>query len=96
MKALAEWLPSVGATPIPVAAGSPWKNGYIESFYSRLCDEFLERNEFESIADARAKAAWFRREYNRVRPHSSLGYATPREFSAACDQKKGDKNIDNS
>jgi putative transposase len=87
--ALVDWLPGVGAKSIPVAAGSPWENGYIESFHSRLCDEFLERNEFESVADARAKAAWYRREYNTVRPHSSLGYATPREFSVACDQKGG-------
>ena len=87
--ALTGWLKGAGTEPIPVAAGWPWENGYIESFYSRLRDEFLEREEFESVADARAKRAWFRREYNTVRPHSSLGYATPREFSAAC-ARKGD------
>ncbi len=86
-EALVNWLPGMGAEPIPVAAGSPWENGYIESFHSRLRDEFLERVEFEDVADARAKAFWYRREYNAVRPHSSLGYATPKEFSAACDQK---------
>jgi len=84
-EALANWLPGVGTEPIPVAAGSPWENGYIESFHSRLRDEFLERVEFEDVEDAREKAAWYRREYNAVRPHSSLGYATPKEFSAACD-----------
>jgi putative transposase len=89
--ALVDWLPGVGAKSIPVAAGSPWENGYIESFHSRLRDEFLEREEFESVADARAKASWYRREYNTVRPHSSLGYATPKEFSAACDRKAGSK-----
>ena len=83
--ALANWLPGVGTKPIPVAAGSPWENGYIESFHSRLRDEFLVRVEFEDVEDAREKAAWYRREYNAVRPHSSLGYATPKEFSAACD-----------
>lgn len=86
--ALTDWLPGVGAKPIPVAAGSPWENGYIESFHSRLRDEFLERIEFESVADARAKASWHRREYNTIRPHSSLGYATPKEFSAGCDEKR--------
>jgi putative transposase len=86
-EALVNWLPGVGAEPIPVAAGSPWENGYIESFHSRLRDEFLERVEFEDVADARAKAFWYRREYNAVRPHSSLSYATPKEFSAACDKK---------
>jgi transposase InsO family protein len=83
-EALVGWLKGAGAESIPVAAGSPWENGYIESFHSRLRDEFLEREEFESVADARAKGSWLRREYNVVRPHSSLGYATPKEFSAAC------------
>jgi transposase InsO family protein len=53
-----------------------------------LRDEFLERIEFESVADARAKASWFRREYNTIRPQSSLGYATPKAFSAACAEKR--------
>jgi putative transposase len=86
--ALVEWLPGVGAKPIPVAPGSPWENGYIESFHSRARDEFFEREEFESVADARAKGSWYRREYNTVRPHSSLGYMTPREFSATCNRKE--------
>jgi putative transposase len=91
--ALTNWLPGVGAKSIPVAAASPWENGYIESFHSRLRDEFLERVEFDTVADARAKAAWFRREYNTVRPHSSLGYATPKEYSAACDEEKKSRKI---
>jgi putative transposase len=85
--ALVGWLKRAGSESIPVAAGRPWENGYIESFHSRLRDEFLEREEFESVADAREKGSWYRREYNTVRPHSSLGYATPKEFSAACDRK---------
>ena len=88
-KALADWLPSIGTEPIPVAPGSPWQNGFVESFHGRLRDEFLERHEFESVADARAKASWFRREYNRVRPHSSLGYATPSEYAAKCESEPG-------
>jgi putative transposase len=88
---LLNWLPSVGAEPLPVAAGSPWENGYIESFHSRLRDEFLERVEFEDVEDARTKASWYRREYNAVRPHSSLDYATPKAFSAACDRKGTDQ-----
>ena len=90
-EALTGWLKGEGSVPIPVAAGRPWENGYIESFHSRLRDEFLERTEFESAADARAKGSWYRREYNAVRPHSSLGYLTPNEFSAACDRKRGGK-----
>jgi putative transposase len=84
--ALAGWLPQTGATAIPVAPASPWENGFIESFHSRLRDEFLDREEFESVADARAKATWWRREYNRIRPHSSLRYTTPTQFSAECDR----------
>jgi transposase InsO family protein len=87
-EALTGWLKQKGAQPTPVAAGRPWENGFIESFHSRLRDEFLERIEFESAADARAQASWFRREYNRIRPHSSLNYQTPKEFSAACDGRK--------
>jgi putative transposase len=91
--ALVDWLPGMGAKSIPVAAASPWENGYIESFHSRLRDEFLERVEFETVADAREKGSWYRREYNAVRPHSSLDYATPKEFSDACDKKKGRERI---
>jgi putative transposase len=92
-EALVGWLPGTGADPIPVAPGRPWENGYIESFHSRLRDEFLERVEFEDVADARAKGFWYRREYNAVRPHSSLHYATPNEFSAACDRKENSKRV---
>ncbi len=84
--ALADWLPQVGTRPIPVAPASPWENGFIESFHSRLRDEFLECQEFESALDARCRARWWRREYNTIRPHSSLDYKTPQEFSAECDQ----------
>jgi transposase InsO family protein len=84
--ALREWLPQQGTEPLPVAPGSPWENGFCESFNSRFRDEFLEVEEFEDIADAREKGRWFRREYNRVRPHSALGYQTPKEFSEECDR----------
>jgi len=76
----------VAAKSIPIAAASPWESGYIESFDSRLRDEFLESVEFEGVKDAQAKGSWFRREYNAVRLRSSLEHATPREFSAACDE----------
>ena len=84
-KVLTGWLPQTGTRSIPVAPGRPWENGFIESFHSRLRDEFLEIEEFESVTDAHGKAAWWRREYNRIRPHSSLSYKTPREFSIECD-----------
>jgi putative transposase len=84
-EALTGWLPGKGAEPIPVAPGSPWENGVGESFNSRFRDEFLEREEFEDDGDAKEKGGWFKREYNTVRPHSSLGYKTPRQFSDECD-----------
>jgi putative transposase len=84
--ALRGWLPTAGAQAIPVAPASPWENGYIEAFHSRLRDEFLEREEFETVAEAKARGAWWRREYNTIRPHSSLGYKTPKEFSDECDR----------
>jgi transposase InsO family protein len=90
--ALTGWLPQVGTKAIPVAPASPWENGFIESFNSRVRDEFLEREEFESVSDAKSKAAWWRREYNRIRPHGSLSYQTPEEFSAACTCGIGEKS----
>lgn len=85
-EALRDWLPGKGTQAIPVAPGSPWENGFIESFHSRLRDEFLEAEEFESVADAREKKEWFRREYNTIRPHGSLAYKTPKQFSDECDR----------
>ena len=84
-EALMGWLPEKGTEPIPVAPGSPWENGVSESFNSRFRDEFLEREEFEDDKDAREKGEWFKREYNTARPHSSLDYKTPRQFSDECD-----------
>ena len=80
--ALAEWLKSKGVELRAVAPGSPWENGFVESFHSRLRDEFLDRTVFENVADAKAQAEAFKREFNTVRPHSGLGYQTPREFAA--------------
>ncbi len=92
---LTGWLPQVGTKAIPVAPASPWENGFIESFHSRMRDEFLEREEFESVSDAKGKASWWRREYNRVRPHGSLSYKTPAEFSAECDRGIGETSHKN-
>ena len=65
-------------------AGSPWQNGYAESFHSKVRDEFLNREDFESEPQARALGALWKEEYNTERPHSSLGYKTPAAFSATC------------
>ena len=73
-----------GVETLYVEPGSPWENGYAESFHSRLRDELMNVEEFTNLAEAR----WFARrrlhEYNHQRPHSSLGYQTPAEFAAGC------------
>jgi transposase InsO family protein len=73
-----------GLTMLYIEPGAPWENGFAESFFSRLRDELLNVEEFMNIAEAR----WFARrrlhEHNHERPHSSLGYQTPSQFSAAC------------
>lgn len=83
--ALAEWLPTIGTELMAVAPASPWQNGYVESFHGKLRDEFLNLSAFADVADAKAQAAWFKREYNTVRPHSGLGYRTPKAYAATCD-----------
>jgi putative transposase len=78
------WLEDTGSGTLPVAPGSPWQNGYAESFHSKVRDEFLNREEFESEPQAKALGALWKEEYNSERPHSSLGYQTPAEFAATC------------
>ena len=80
------WLEDTGSGTWPVAPGSPWQNGYAESFHSKVRDEFLNREEFESEPQARALGALWKEEYNTERPHSSLGYQTPAEFAATCER----------
>jgi transposase InsO family protein len=80
------WLEDTGSGTLPVAPGSPWQNGYAESFHSKVRDEFLNREEFESEPQAGALGALWKEESNTERPHSSLGYQTPAEFAATCER----------
>lgn len=57
--------------------GSPWQNGFVESFHSTLRRDHLDVEVFHNLADAQIKSAVYRRYYNEVRPHSSLGYRPP-------------------
>jgi putative transposase len=66
-----------------IAPGKPQQNGFSESFNGRLRDGLLNETLFRSLADARAKLDAWRRDYNEVRPHSSLGYLTPAEYASA-------------
>jgi putative transposase len=83
-KAIRRWLSLAGVETLYVEPGSPWENGYAESFHSRLRDELTNREEFTNLAEARHLADAWRLEYNHRRPHSSLGYQTPAEFAAGC------------
>ena len=79
---LRQWLASMGSSTLFIEPGSPWQNAYIESFNGKLSDELLNLEEFTSLAEARHLAETWRKEYNQIRPHSSLGYRTPAEFAA--------------
>jgi transposase InsO family protein len=83
-----EWLAQERIGTLYIEPGSPWENAYSESFNSRLRDEFLDREAFDTVPEAKVLAAAYRREYNERRPHSALGYRTPVEFAAACRREK--------
>ena len=76
-KAIRKWLDSVGVRTLFIEPGSPWENGYIESFIGKLRDELLNREIFTTLLEARVLIENWRREYNHIRPHSSLGYKSP-------------------
>lgn len=83
-KAVQRWLDQVNVEALYIEPGSPWQNGYAESFHSRFRDECLAIEEFESLAAARKLTAMWKEDYNHVRPHSSLGYVAPAEFATLC------------
>ncbi|MBT3554229.1 MAG: IS3 family transposase [Chloroflexi bacterium] len=71
------WLAKVGVKTLFIEPGSPWENGYNESFNGKLRDELLNREIFYSLKEVQILTEQWRREYNTIRPHSSLGYRTP-------------------
>ena len=75
--AVREWIAAVGARTAYIEPGSPWENGYIESFNARLRDELLNGEIFYSLAEAKVVIESWRRHFNAVRPHGSLGYRAP-------------------
>ena len=78
---LVAWLRDQGVEPLFIEPGSPWENGYVESFNGKLRDECLNEELFFSRAEAQVIVDWFRVVYNQERPHSSLGFKTPAEFA---------------
>jgi transposase InsO family protein len=76
-KAVKAWVGTLGARTAYIEPGSPWENGYIESFNGKLRDELLAGEVFNTVAEARVLIEQWRRHYNTVRPHSALGYRPP-------------------
>ena len=72
-----EWLGKVGAETLYIEPESPWENGYGESFNGKLRDELLDREVFYTLLEVRVLTEQYRQTYNRIRPHSSLGYRPP-------------------
>ena len=85
--AVQAWIAAVGAKTAYIAPGSPWENGFVESFNGRMRDELLNETLFLSMTHARVEIAAWVEDYNRERPHSSLGYATPAAFAAELDKQ---------
>lgn len=75
--ALRDWLGHLGVKTLYIEPGSPWENGYCESFNSKLRDELLAREIFYDLREAKVLIETWRRYYNTARPHSSLGYRPP-------------------
>ena len=76
-KIVRHWLAQVGAKTLYIEPGSPWENGYCESFNGKLRDELLNGEIFYSLKEAKAVIGQWRSHYNTARPHSSLGYRPP-------------------
>jgi transposase InsO family protein len=76
-QAVQDWITAVGAKTAYITPGSPWENGYIESFNARFRDELLDGEIFYSLKEAQIIIESWRRHYNTIRPHGSIGYRPP-------------------
>ena len=76
-KAVRKWLKDLEVTTLFIEPGSPWENGYIESFNGKLRDELLDREIFNTLTEAMVLIEEWCTEYNQVRPHSALNYRPP-------------------
>ncbi len=81
--AIRDYLGVAGVDTLYIEPGSPWQNGYAESFHSRVRDELLNTELFTGLRDAKVLAASWKNEYNHRRPHSSLGYQPPASYAAS-------------
>ena len=76
-KTVRKWLSRLGVKTLFIERGSPWENGYIESFNGKLRDELLNREIFTTLEEAKVLIEQWRKEYNQVRPHSAKNYQPP-------------------
>ena len=76
-KGIRRWLSRLGVKTLFIERGSPWENGYIESFNGKLRDELLNREIFSTLGEAKVLIEQWRREYNQIRPHSAKNYRPP-------------------
>ena len=76
-EAVRDWIKAVGAKTAYIEPGSPWENGYCESFNGRMRDELLNGEIFYSLREAQIIIESWRKHYNTKRPHSALGYRPP-------------------
>jgi putative transposase len=76
-KSIRKWLNELGTKTVYIEPGSPWENGYIESFNGKLRDELLNREIFYTLQEAKILIEHWKKEYNQVRPHSALRYKPP-------------------
>jgi putative transposase len=76
-RAVQEWIAAVGAKTPYIQPGSPWQNGYVESFNARVRDELLDGEIFYTLREAKIVIESWRRHYNAIRPHASLSYRAP-------------------
>jgi len=91
-KAVRDWVAAVGAQTAYIQPGSPWENGYVESFNARLRDELLNGEIFYSLKEARIVIEQWRKHYNTKRPHSALGYKPPAPESIISLQERPSMN----
>lgn len=82
-KAVTDWVKEKGFKTLFIEPGSPWQNAYSESFNSRFRDEFLNRESFATLMEAKVLGEEYRNDYNNSRLHSSLGYCPPAEYAAS-------------
>ena len=82
--AVQDWIERRGFKTLYIKPGSPWQNAYSESFNSRFRDEFLNRESFACVLEAKVLGKQHRHRHNHERPHSSLDYQTPVEFAQRC------------